>query len=104
MSTGSPGFGVEAAQLQQVARQFDGEGADITAIREGVATNVGEAQVGRAFGAVAGPYRQAFEQFGRNMVRFGTQTGKISVRLNDVAAAYARTEDANQTRFRTVRT
>jgi hypothetical protein len=103
VSTGSQGFGVEAGQLQQVARQFDGEGADLIAIKDTVVTNVGEGQVGKRFGAVAPPYRQAFEQFGRNLVKFGDQTIKISVRLNDVAAAYARTEDANQTRMRTVR-
>lgn len=103
MSTGSPGFGVEAAQLQQVARQFDGEGADLIGLKDNVLTNVGEGQVGRRFGAVAAPYRQAFEQFGKNLVKFGDQTIKISVRLNDVASAYARTEDANQTRMRTVR-
>lgn len=103
MSTSSSGFGVEAAQLQQVARQFDGEGVDIIAIKETVTTNVGEGQVGRRFGAVAAPYRAAFEQFGRNLAKFGDQTVKISVRLNDVGTAYARTEDANQRRIRTVR-
>ncbi len=99
----SAGFGVEAAQLQQVARQFDGEGTDIIAIKETVVTDVGEAHVGRRFGAVAAPYRAAFEQFGKNLVRFGDQTVKISVRLNDVGSAYARTEDANQRRLGTVR-
>ena len=74
MVANSSGFGVEAAQLQQVARQFDGEGTDIIAIKETVITNVGESHVGRRFGAVAAPYRAAFEQFGRNLVRMGDQT------------------------------
>lgn len=102
MASQSGGYGVEAGQVQQVARQFDGEGADIIAIKDTVVTNVGEGQVGRHFGAVAQPYKQAFEQFGRNLAKFGDQTIKISVRLNDVATAYAQREDANQSRIRTV--
>jgi hypothetical protein len=103
VTTRSPGFGVEAAQLQQVARQYDGEGAELIAIKDDVITNVTEGHVGRRFGAVAAPYKQAFDQFGRNLARMGDQTIKISVRLDDVATAYARTEDANQQRLRTVR-
>ena len=95
MSTGSAGFGVEAGQLQQVARQYDGEGADIVAVAGSVVTNVGEGQVGHRFGAVAAPYRRAFDQFGRNLTAFGEQAIGISVRLNEVATAYASAEEAS---------
>lgn len=99
MSTRSHGFGVEAAQLQVVARQYNDEAGEITAIKDTVLTNVGEGQVGRHFRTVAAPYRQAFEQFGRNLDRFSAQTTSIGVRVNQVATEYARTEDANQRRI-----
>lgn len=102
MSTRSRGFGVESGQLSQVAREYNDEGADIIALKDNVVTNVGEGQVGRKFGAVAQPYRQAFEQFGKNLARYGDQAIKISVRLNDVAAAYARHEDRHTRAFREV--
>jgi hypothetical protein len=100
--TRSPGFGVEAAQLQLVARQYNDEAGEITSISDTVVTNVGEGQVGRHFGAVAAPYRQAFEAFGRNLAKFGEQATAIAVRVNQTGTAYARTEDANQRRIGTV--
>ena len=102
MSNRSHGYGVEAAQLQLVARQYNDEAGEITAIKDTVVTNVGDGQVGRHFRAVAAPYRQAFEQFGKNLAKFGDQTIKISMRLNDVAAAYARMEEHNARRHRGV--
>lgn len=99
MSTRSHGFGVEAAQLQLVGRQYNDESGEIAAIRDTVVTNVGEGQVGRAFQAVAAPYRQAFEQFGRNLDKFAAQTTSIGARVNAAGDAYARTEDANQRRI-----
>jgi hypothetical protein len=102
VSTRSRGFGVDSGQLQQVARQYDGEGADIIAIRDKVVTNVGEGQVGRKFAAVATPYRAAFEQFGKNLTTFGDHAIKVSMRLNDVAAGYARMEEHNARRHRGV--
>jgi uncharacterized protein YukE len=99
VSTRSHGFGVEAAQLQVVARQFNDEAGEITAIKDTVVTNVGEGQVGRHFRAVAAPYRQAFEQFGRNLDTFAARTTTIAVRTNETATQYARTEDANQRRI-----
>lgn len=102
MSIRSAGFEADAAQFQQVARQYDGEGADLVQLGDTVLTNVGEAQVGRAFRAVAAPYRQAFEQFGGNLARFGDLAVEISGRLNDMATSYVGTEDANQRTTRTV--
>jgi hypothetical protein len=102
VSPRSRGFGVEAGQLQQVARQYDGEGQDIIALKDNAVTNVTEGQTGRAFAAVAAPYRQAFDQFGKNLAKFGDQAIKISMRLNDVATVYARLEEANARRLRGV--
>lgn len=102
MSPRSRGFGVEAGQLQQVARQYDGEGQDIIALKDNAVTNVTEGQVGRAFTPVAAPYRQAFEQFGKNLAKFGDQAIKISMRLGDVATVYERMEEANARRLRGV--
>jgi hypothetical protein len=99
VTTRSHGFGVEAAQLQVVGRQFHDESGEIAAIKDTVVTNVGEGQVGRAFRSVAAPYRQAFEQFGRNLDKFAAQTTAIAVRVNAAGTAYARTEDANQRRI-----
>lgn len=99
MSTRSHGFGVEAAQLQVVARQYNDEAGEITAIKDTVVTNVGEGQVGRHFRAVAAPYRQAFEQFGRNLDTFAARATTIATRTNETATRYARTEDANQRRI-----
>lgn len=99
MSNRSHGFGVEAAQLQLVARQYNDEAGEITAIKDTVVTNVGEGQVGRHFQSVAATYRQAFEGFGRNLDKFAAHTTAIAVRTNEVAGAYARTEDANQRRI-----
>lgn len=99
MSQRSRGFGVEAAQLQLVARQYNDEAGEIATIKDTVVTNVGEGQVGRHFRAVAAPYRQAFEQFGRNLDKFAAQTTSIAVRVNESGTAYARTEDANQRRI-----
>jgi hypothetical protein len=98
----SRGFGVEAGQVQQVAKQWDGEGLDIIALKDNAVTNVSEQHVGRAFGAIAAPYRQAFDQFGKNLAKFGDHTIKVSMRLGDVAAAYQRMEDANARRHRGV--
>ncbi len=95
-------LGVEAGQLQQVARQYDGEGVDLRAVADTVVPSVGEGQVGRRYGAVAAPYRQAFDQLARNLAAFGDAAVAISVRLNDVAAAYASTEDANARSIGTV--
>jgi len=95
----SHGYGVEAAQLQVVARQYNDEAGEITAIKDTVVSNVGEGQVGRHFRAVAAPYRQAFEQFGRNLDTFGARATAIAVQVNAVSEAYARTEDANQRRI-----
>lgn len=99
MSNRSHGYGVEAAQLQLVARQYNDEAGEITAIKDTVVTNVGEGQVGRHFRAVAAPYRQAFEQFSRNLDKFAAHTTSIGVRVNESGTAYARTEDANQRRI-----
>jgi type II secretory pathway component PulF len=103
VSTGSAGFGVEAGQLQQVARQYDGAGADIVAVAGSVVTNVGEGQVGRRFAAVAARYRQAFDQLGRNLTAFGEQATGISVRLNEIATAYASAEEARARSIEAVR-
>jgi hypothetical protein len=102
VATRSGGFGVETTHLRQVAREYGDEGADIIALKDNVVTNVGEGQVGRAFGSVAQPYRQAFEQFGRNLARYGEQTIRISVRLDDVATNYARHEEGHARTFREV--
>jgi len=99
VSTRSHGFGVEAAQLQLVARQYNDEAGEITGIKDTVVTNVGEGQVGRHFRAVATPYRQAFEQFGKNLDKFAAQTTSIAVRVNQSGTEYQRTEDANQRRI-----
>jgi uncharacterized protein YukE len=99
VSTRSHGYGVEAAQLQLVARQYNDEAGEITAIKDTVVTNVGEGQVGRHFRAVAAPYRQAFEAFSRNLDKFAAHTTSIGVRVNESGTAYARTEDANQRRI-----
>ena len=99
MTTRSRGFGVEAAQLQLVGRQYNDEAGEITSIKDTVVTNVGEGQVGRHFRAVAAPYRQAFEQFGRNIEKFAAHTTSIGVRVNEAGTAYARTDDANRRRL-----
>lgn len=98
MSNRSQGFGVEAAQLQLVARQYNDEAGEISAIKDTVVTNVGEGQVGRHFRTVATPYRQAFEGFARNLDIFAARTTTIAVQTNQTAESYARTEDANQRR------
>lgn len=103
MTTRSRGYGVEAAQLHVVGRQYNDEAGEISAIKDTVVTNVGEGQVGRHFRAVATPYRQALEQFGRNLDKFAAQSTSIGVRLNGVATEYERTEDANQRRMGRVR-
>ncbi|HEU5474607.1 MAG TPA: hypothetical protein VFV67_28505 [Actinophytocola sp.] len=99
---GSRGYGVESGHLRQVAREYNDEGADIIALKDNVVTNAGEGQFGRKFGAVAAPYRAAFDQFGRNLARYGDQAIKISVRLTDVATAYARHEDRHVHTYREV--
>ena len=103
MPTRSGGFGVDATHLRQVAREYSDEGADIVALKDNVVTNVSEGQVGRAFGSVAQPYRRAFEQFGRNLARYGEQTIRTAVRLEDVATEYTRHEDRHARNFRGVR-
>jgi uncharacterized protein YukE len=99
VSTRSQGFGVEPAQLQLVGRQYSDEAGEISAIKDTVVTNVGEGQVGRHFRAVAAPYRQAFEQFGRNLDKFAAHTTSIGGRVNEAGATYARTDDANRRRI-----
>ncbi|HEU5107353.1 MAG TPA: DUF2563 family protein [Micromonosporaceae bacterium] len=102
MPTRSGGFGVETTHLRQVAREYSDEGADIIALKDDVVTNVGDGQVGRAFGAVAQPYRAAFEQFGRNLAHYGEQAIRISVRLEDAATGYARHDERNARTYREV--
>jgi uncharacterized protein YukE len=99
VSQRSHGFGVEAAQLQLVARQYNDEAGEISAIKDTVISNVSEGQVGRHFRTVAATYRQAFEGFGRNLDTFAARTTAIAMQTNQTADAYARTEDANQRRI-----
>jgi uncharacterized protein YukE len=95
----SGGFGVDAGQLRQVARQYEGEAADLAALGEAVATNVGERHVGHGFGVVAASYREAVAEFRQNLARLGTAAGAISARLTEAAAAYALIEEESSVRM-----
>lgn len=93
MSTGSAGFGVEAGQVRQVARQYDGEGVDLVALAGTIGTDAGDDRLGRGFGAVAASYRAAIDGFGRNLADLGEHASAISLYLNEIAGAYESTED-----------
>jgi hypothetical protein len=95
------GFGVDAGALRRVAGRYEAEAADLVALAGSVAGTVGEHQVGRAFAAVAGPYRAAVDGFGRNLARLGAEAGELAGRLAGTAAEYARLED--ESAVRTVR-
>jgi hypothetical protein len=77
VSTGSAGFGVDAAQLRQVARLYDAEAADLAALADTLVPRAGSDQVGRVF-----------EGFGQALAELAERAATISARLTEVAAAY----------------
>ena len=91
-------FGVDVEQLRQAARRYEAEAADLAGLGDTVLTNVGEGHVGGAFGAVAAPYRLAFERFGRNLAELGAAAAAISARLTEAAAAYAHIDEESSVR------
>jgi hypothetical protein len=92
------GFGVDAEVLRRVARRYEGEAADLAALGDAVAATAGERHVGAGFGAVAAPYRLAFERLGGNLARLGAEAGEIAARLAETAEAYARIEEESPVR------
>ena len=88
------GFGVEPGQVTQAASQFKTEGEAIGQLAGKVEhPTVSTGQVGRHFQAVAEPYAQMFKLVNDSVKSFGSAANSISVQLNDVATAYAHTDE-----------
>ena len=95
------GYGVDPAQVSQVANQFRTEGEAIGQLAAKIEQPAaGAGQVGRHFQQVAEQYKGIFTLLNTSVKSFGSASTQTSTQLNDVAQNYSGTEARNRQSMR----